>query len=191
MRFFFHLVLFFGISLGIGFGLSYLALDKGALFGTVRVGPWLAWSEVGMDEPDPYTQAFVSRDGALELARAEGIRFVAKQDSAGQNLRRNCSYQLKGTMPSSALWTLLATDNEGKSVTREGANLALNNSRLIREGNGSFLLHVGPILATKNWLNLQGSGPFSLILNLYDNAIFSNLDLGESLLPSIILEGCQ
>ncbi len=191
MRLFFHLVLFFGVSLGIGFGLSYFALDKGTVFGALRVGPWLAWSEVGMPEPDPYTQAFMARNGALELARAEGIRFIAEQDSTGQSLRRECSYQLKGTMPASALWTLLATDQDGISVTRKGADLALNNSRLIRESNGSFILNVGPVLGAKNWLNLQGSGPFHLILNLYDSAIFSNLELGESLLPAITLEGCQ
>lgn len=191
MRFLFHLVLFLGVSLGIGFGLSYIALEKGALFGTIRVGPWLAWSQVGIPEPDPYTQAFMARNGALELARAEGIRFTAENDSNGQTLRRECSYRLKGTMPTSAMWTLLATDKEGISVTRQGAILALNNSRLVRESNGSVILYAGPVLREKNWLDIRGNGPFLLILNLYDSAIFSNLDAGESLLPSITLEGCQ
>ena len=185
MRIIFHLILFFGISLGLGFGLSYLALEQGAISGTIKIGPWISWKDVGSTKPDPYTRAYMSRNGALELARAEGFRFVATHDSDGQPLRADCNYRLNGTVPRSAFWTLQATAPSGASIAGPDAYPALQSSRLQRNDNGSFTLFVGPDLAPKNWLSTQGTGAFSLVLTLYDTTIFSEISTEENLLPSI------
>ena len=191
MRFLIHQLLFFGIALGVGFGLSYLALEKGQLFSTLRVGPWVAWSEVGSPQPDPYTRAHISRDAALELARAEGIRFVATQDSAGQNLLAQCTYRVDGTTPESSLWTLVAIAQDGSFATKPNAPLALRSDHLIYEGDGSFEIHIGPDLSHKNWLETSSTGALKLALTLYDSSVFSGFTSAANSLPSIFLEGCR
>lgn len=191
MRLLTHLFLFIGIALGVGFGLSYVALEKGRLFGTLSVGPWMAWTEVGSPQPDPYTRAYLSRNGALELARAEGIRFVAKQDSGGQDLLANCTYRIDGTTPETSLWTLAAIQASGASITRPQTPMALRSDHLNYEPDGSFALHVGPHLSHKNWLETSSTNAFELVLTLYDSSVFAGFSSLSDALPSIFVEHCQ
>lgn len=179
-----------GIALFVGFGLSYLALGDKGLVGTFRVGPWVAWTEVGSPRPDPYTRAYASRSGALQLARAEGIRFSASRDSDGQKLERACTYRVDGTTPVSAFWTLVATDNEGRIISRPGAALAMNSQRLAREDDGRAIIRVSSKLAAGNWLEITGEGNFELVLRLYDTSVFSGFGDFLDGLPAILREAC-
>ena len=190
MKFLINLFIFFGVALTLGFGLSYAALENGALFGTYWVGPWLAWTDVGVPAPDPYTQAYISRTNALELARAEGIRFVANTDSGGEQLSLNCSYRIDGKMPESAFWTLTATDRDGRLVVPNTASLSLVSGRIVQFEDGGFTLRVGPTLAPGNWLQTEGEGEFELVLTLYDTTLFSGLGPASNALPAVSLEAC-
>ncbi len=190
MRFLFNLLMFFLVALLVGFGLSYYALEKGRLFGTVNIGPWTAWPDVGSPTPDPYTRAFISRENVLVLARAEGIRFVADTDSDGQELLRECSYRVDGETPEATFWTLAATHKSGKAVTAPHAAMALNSSRLVRAEDGAFAIFAGPVLSGGNWMEIQGTGPYQLVLTLYDTSIFDGFSSTDNVLPSIIREGC-
>jgi len=191
LKFLSRLLLFISVALLVGFGLTYLALEKGGLFGTLRIGPWVAWKEIGSPNPDPYTRAYAAISSGLEMARAEGIKFTAKQDSDGNVLVRNCSYRIDGTTPESAFWTLAAIDYNGASITRLGADIVMHSSRINRDEDGSFAINVGPILASGNWLETVGTGNFQLVLNLYDSTVFSGFGLQDDALPAIILEGCN
>jgi len=175
----------------VGFGLSYLALEKGGVWGTLRIGPWVAWTEIGSPNPDPYTKAYASRTGALEMTRAEGIKFIAEVDSDGNNLQRNCSYRIDGTTPEATLWTLTATEKNGKSITTQWGSIAMNSARVNRSEDGSFAINVGPYLASGNWLEIAGEGNFILVLNFYDSSIFSVADMQGNTLPAIIEERCD
>ncbi len=190
MRFLFHLGLLIGTALLVGFSLSYVALEQGRLFGTYRQGAWLAWPNVGSPRPDPYSLAYGARSGALQLARAEGIRFVAVTDSDGQPLKRNCAYRVDGTMPASAFWTLVATDMSGTLINRETTPPAMHSQRLSRAEDGSVLIRVSSRLAPGNWLEITGTGRFRLVLTLYDSTVFSGLGSLEEALPAILPEGC-
>ncbi len=178
------------IALGLGFGLSYLALVDRGLFGTFRLGPWVAWTGVGSPEPDPYTRAYISRSRALQLARAEGIRFIASHDSAGQALERECTYRIAGSTPVSSFWTLFAVDNAFRIISREGTPLAMNSQRLARANDGAALIRVGPDLNAENWLEIEGRGNYRLVLTLYDSSIFSGFGSLVEVLPTILREAC-
>ena len=191
MRFLLNLLMFFGIAMLVGFGLSYLALERGNIWGTLRIGPWVAWSEIGSPTPDPYTRAYASRTGALELSRAEGIKFVAEMDSDGNRLQRNCSYLIDGTTPQATLWTLVATQKDGTPITADNGPMAMNSTRINRAEDGSFAINVGPELAGGNWLEITGDGYFLLVLTLYDPAVFSQSDISENILPTIIEKRCD
>lgn len=190
MRTLAHFILFFVISLSVGFGLSYWALEKGQLFGTLQVGPWIAWSDVGSPRPDPYTRAYISRNANLELSRAEGIKFVAKQDSDGRDILAQCNYRIDGTTPETSFWTLAAINDRGASVTRESGPMTLRGDQVNRESDGSFALHVGPFLSASNWLETSAEGRMVLVLTLYDSSVFSGLSSLSNSLPSIFLERC-
>ncbi len=191
MRFLFHLLTFFAVALAVGFGLSYFALSDGRLFGAIRVGPWAAWPEVGVPNPDPYTRAHLARAGALQLGRSEGIQFVAEQDSAGAALDRSCAYRLEGPTPVATFWTLAAVDDMGSNIAAVGTPLALDSARVVRRADGIAIVNVSAQLAPQNWLEIGGTGPFALVLTFYDTQVFSVLGSSVTALPSIVRGTCR
>jgi len=190
LRFLAHLLAMVAVALVVGFGLSWYALSDGRFFGASRVGPWMAWRDAGSPSPDPYTRAFVARAGALQLGVSEGVQFVATIDSDGRQLDRACRYRVDGSTPVATFWTLVPVDPEGAIITRPDAPLAFNSTRVARATDGSLQLYVSRTLSPRNWLEIDGNGPFSLVLTLYDPASFAGVGSSGATLPAIIREAC-
>lgn len=190
MRFVAHLLGLIAAALVVGFGLSFYAVTDGRAIGAFKSGPWSAWPAVGASAPDPYTRAYFARTGTLQLGTSEGIQFVATADSDGRALDAACRYRIDGTTPVAAFWTLVATTPEGVSIARAGTPIAIRSSRLARASDGSIIVYVSRGLAPRNWLEIDGDGPFELLLTLYDTSIITGVGAGATVLPSIIREAC-
>ena len=191
MRFVIYLLFSALIALGLGFGLSYYALTDGRLVGARSIGPWLAWPETGGPHPDPYTRAYLARRGTLQLGSSEGLQFIAETDSDGQLLDRACTYFLDGKTPTATMWTLVAVDEHGRNVAASDALIYLDSNHLSRAADGSAMISVGPALAPNDWLEIAGTGPLRLVLNLYDTTLNSGLDWSVAEMPSITRGTCQ
>lgn len=192
MRLFVHAAWMVILAVGLGFGLSYYALTDGRLFATYSTGPWLAWPAAGTPEPDPYTLAYLSRRGALQLGTSEGVEFVADRDSDGEPLELTCTYRLEGAMPLAAFWTLVAVDEAGGNLATSSALPFLDSDHVAREPDGTIVLRTGPALAPGNWLQVDGAGAYRLVLRLYDSAFREAVTTTtEFELPVIAREACQ
>jgi hypothetical protein len=190
LRFVTHLLLLIGVALCFGFGLSWFAINDGRLFGVSQIGPWLTWSAAGSPSPDPYTRAYLSRSGALQLGASEGLLFTATADSDGQALNRNCRYRIDGTTPVASFWTLVPIGPDGSAIARPDGPLAFNSGRIARANDGSMELYVSKTLAPRNWLEITGDGNFALVLSLYDTSSIAGVGAAVITLPSIIREAC-
>lgn len=179
------------MALGVGFGLSYYALTDGRLFGAVQVGAWTAWPDSGAPTPNPYTRGHIVRESAFQLGRSEGLQFVATADDGGDALDRACTYIVEGRVPVSAFWTLAAVDDAWTGVAAPDTDGALRSSQVIRENDGSFIIHVGTQLRSGNWMELAGAGPFSLVLTLYDTTALSGFNAADMHMPALRREACR
>lgn len=191
MRFLLNIVLAVAVALVVGFGLSFAALDRGSLFGSKQIGPWVTWPNAGSSNPDPYSRAHLARTPQLVLNVAEGIVFTAKVDSEGAPLSGSCSYRLDGETPQAAFWTLAATDQAGSLITPAFAATSLISTRLAREDDGAAIVRVGSFLAPGNWLQIAPVGTFELSLTLYDAADFAGLGRQDTVMPTISRETCK
>lgn len=191
MRFVLRLLMSIAVALSVGFGLSYYALTDGRLFGAVSLGPWMAWPDIGAPNPNPYTTGHIVRAAALQLGRSEGLQFVATADSDGAALDLACSYRIDGHVPVSTFWTLAAVDEDWINLAAPGTDAALRSSEIVRQSDGALRIHVGTHLRPSNWLELTGSGPFSLVLTLYDTTALSSFASSDVTMPSITLEQCS
>lgn len=190
VRFVLRLLMLCLVALAVGFGLSYYALTDGRLFGAVQLGPWTTWPDIGSPTPNPYSRSHIAREGALQLGRSEGLQFVATTDSAGAPLDLSCSYRIEGHVPVSTFWTLLAVDAGWRDLAAPGTAQALRSSEVVRTTEGALLIHVGTQLRPDTWLELAGSGPFSLVMTLYDTTALSGFSSTDMIMPSITAEGC-
>lgn len=191
MKNLFDLLLAILVAVGVGFGLSYYALDRGVIVGARQVGPWITWPSAGTPTPDPYTRAYLARTPELALNVAEGIAFVAHADSAGEPFSGNCTYRLDGTTPQAAFWTLYAINEDGAIITPAGRATHLLSTQLVREEDNSAIVRVSSHLAPGNWLEIAPADTFSLVLTLYDAAEFAGLGKTDTVMPAITREACQ
>jgi hypothetical protein len=190
LRFLLNLLLMLAVALAVGFGLSWYALTDGRLFGAYQSGPWVAWLKAGVPEPDPYTRAYLSRSGALQLGQSEGLQFIATTDSDGQRLDRTCRYRIDGSTPTATFWTLVPTAPDGSGIARRDGPAGFESARIVRANDGSMQLYVSKSVSPLNWVEITGDGPFWMVLTLYDTTIFSGLEANATTMPSIIREGC-
>jgi hypothetical protein len=191
VRFVLGLIITVSVALLTGFGASYLALEDGRLFGALRIGPWAAWPGAGGGSVDPYTMAFLARTGRLQLGRSEGLRFTARTDSGGTPLRRECRYTIEGTTPVAAMWTLYARAPDASVIGEPSRRPAIDSVNLARQTDGGIAVHVGPRVRPGTWLATPGTGPYALVLNLYDTSVFAGLGATLDALPVIEPEGCE
>lgn len=177
----------------VGGGASvWYTLKANESVGAVTIGAWTAFPFLGTPDADPYSRARVAREGLLALGRAEGLSFSAQRDTAGEALRRECSYRIEGPVPSARFWTLYAADDAG-SVIRAGARRsgALHSYQLIRLADNSVAITAGAHPAPGNWLALSGSGPMTLVLTFFDTPIASSTGASDVVLPSIVRGACD
>lgn len=190
MRFIIYLLYSALIALGIGLGLSFYALTDGRLVGARQIGPWLAWPETGSPRPDPYTRAYLARQGILPLGSTEGLQLIAETDSDGQLLDRACTYVLDGKTPTSTMWTLIAIDESGRNIAASNDLPYLDSLHLSRAADGSAMISIGPDLAPGDWLEIAGTGPYAIALTLYDTTAGTGTDWSSVEMPSITRAGC-
>ncbi|OAM76716.1 DUF1214 domain-containing protein [Devosia elaeis] len=191
MRFVLRLLLSIALALATGFGLSYSALTDGRLFGATQLGAWTTWPDIGSPLPNPYTRAHIAREAALHLGRSEGLQFIARADSAGEPLDLACSYRLDGRSPVSSFWTLAAIDGDWVNLAAPGSDAALRSSEIARAPDGALRIHVGTALRPGNWLELTGTGPFSLVMTLYDTTALTGFSSADTTMPAITREACR
>lgn len=191
MRAFTELFAILIIGLTLGGALSWMSIQSNHGFGTLKVGQWTAWPLSGSSDADPYTKAKVAADGDVPLGAAEGLAFHATLDQRGDPLRLDCQYSLQGQTPPARFWTLSAHNIDGHVLaTREGAASNIISRALLRNAKGEFIIQAGPKLAAGNWLETTGTGPFQLILRLYDSPVTTSGGGGEAVMPTISLIGC-
>ena len=201
MRAFSELFAVLFIGLFLGGTLAWLSIQKNHGFGTLSIGQWTAWPQAGSVNADPYSRAKVAADGDVPLGAAEGLAFHALSDRRGNSLRRNCQYRLSGLTPPARMWTLAAHDlNDRVLVRSDGLASNLISRQLLRESDGSFEINVGPNLAAKNWLEIDGDGDggdsggngesYKLILRLYDSPITSAGRVADATMPEVARLRC-
>lgn len=191
MRSFIELLLVVLIGLSVGGTLSWYSIQTNQGFGALKIGQWTAWPLAGSIEADPYTKAKVAAEGEVPLGAAEGLAFHAREDEAGRLLLRECQYQLAGQTPPARFWTLSAHSEDGGLLNERAVeNRSLLSQEILRDGDGRFSLQTGPKLSAGNWLKLQGTGPYQLILRLYDSPITSTSGIVDPEMPTITRLGC-
>ena len=179
-------------AIGGGAASVWYALESREGIGAVTVGPWTAFPDLGTPQADPYSKARIAREGVLSLGLAEGLTFVARRDSGGAALSRNCAYEIRGTFPPARFWTIYAADEFRAVIDTGHLRLpALQSISALREPDNSISIAVGRLASPGNWIPLSGSGPMSLVLTLYDTPATSSSGIAEIALPEIRKTMCD
>lgn len=180
------------VSIGGGAASVWLALNASEGIGAVVISGWTAFPDVGTPNADTYSKARFAREGGLSLGRAEGITFVASHDTSGAQLRRECTYQIEGQIPSARFWTLYAADDQRVLLPPTVRRIpALHSQEMLRTVDGAISITASHDPAPGNWLGVTGTGPMQFVLTLYDTPAATSARVFEILLPQVLRTGCD
>jgi hypothetical protein len=184
------------VAFGGGIAISQWALKASTGFGSIRLGPWVAYPNAQTADTDPYAKAHRARAGRLLYGKAEGMRFTAETDDAGRTLSGACAYDIVGNTPPARFWTLFATDRADRPLTAAADGqpsplpTAVNAWTVLREADSSFVIHVAPTARPGNWLAIREPAPFRLVLTLLDAPSANSSGAIELVMPKILARGC-
>lgn len=173
----------------IGFAMTAVSLGLGRGFGALSAGPWTAWPRHGAGDIDPYARAMLARTGEAPLGRDQGLAFVARVDSRGATLDGRCVYRIVDPTPAARYWTLGAATTSGALIDNPAQRYAFTSAEILRREGGGFEIDVAREARPGNWLPTR-SGPFLLILRLYDTALDTEVAPDPATFPKILELGC-
>lgn len=191
MRIPFLVAIALAFAFGGGIASSIWALKATAGFGSIAIGPWVAFPQAQTAAADPYAKAHRARAGELLFGSAEGLMFSAATDDSGARLSAACSYDISGITPPARFWTLYAMTSDGVTL-RPGPDLpsAINSWTVLRARDSSFVIHASPVAKPDNWLAIRHSGSFRLVLTLLDTPTAGSSGLIDLAMPKIVKTGC-
>jgi hypothetical protein len=173
----------------LGFALTAVSLGLGRGFGAVQAGPWTAWPRHGGAEIDPYARAVLARSGETPLGHDQGLAFFARADSSGAPLEGRCDYSIGPGTPSARFWTLGATTPSGALIDNPAERYFFTSSDVLRREGGAFRIEAAAEARPGNWLPTR-SGPFVLVLRLYDTPLDVESAPDPVTFPTIVKLGC-
>lgn len=141
----------------VGITAAWLLVKKGGDASTVHAGPWRASTLTGSVDSGALLRAQVAVAGLLALNRQETMYYVARQDSAGQPLRAQCRYSIKGATPASRWWSVTAYADDYFLFTVPSGRYSFNSEQhKILAGDQpqkllSFAMQTGPELTGPEW----------------------------------------
>jgi len=179
------------LGIALGLGSTWLAVERGYGFGAVQAGAWSAWPRTGSPEADPYARAVMSRTGEVPLGVAEGLSFIARTDDSGRALNGHCEYTLRSPVPTGRFWTLTPITPEGGRFASQDSRAGFTSGEIVRLPDRSFEIVLSREVRPGNWLPIERSAPFHLMLRIYDTQVSSTAAVIDARsMPKIIRGAC-
>lgn len=181
----------FVIAAVTALSLTYATVTGGNGGATVQIGPWVTGPRHGTTAADPYARATYARLGTLPLGIADGLAFIAREDSAGRPLDGRCTIRIKGRMPPARFWTIGLLDADAALIENPARRQGFTSGETVWAMDGSIDIIAGPRARAGNWLPTGGKPRLMVVLRLYDTPVgFASRASSAPQLPAIQQGGC-
>jgi hypothetical protein len=192
MPFLTRFLLFVAITLTLGLGSAWRAVNHGFFATSDRFGPWAFWFREGTGEADPYTIAHIARQGVLPITAASAMTFTATRDSAGSRLSGDCTYEVRGSAVPALWWNIAVFSQDGEIMPSKTGRSSFSSANILAAPDGAYTVRLSPDVQPGNWLPAARGNRVVLRLNilrpLNQDAFLRS---GAEALPEITLLECS
>jgi hypothetical protein len=161
-----NFLIFAVLSLVLGLGSAYYAVEHGFAFVAPHSGPWRTWVNAGSLGADPYTRAQIARFGDLPITSASGLTFVASTDSDGEDLSSSCEYEIVARPLATIWWSISLFDSDGQLIPNQAERHAFNSQNLTVLPDGTQRIALAPRARPGHWLPSGEDHDLVLVLRM-------------------------
>jgi hypothetical protein len=161
-----NFLIFAVLSLVLGLGSAYYAVEHGFAFVAPHSGPWRTWVNAGSLGADPYTRAHIARFGDLPITSASGLTFVASTDSEGEDLSSSCEYEIVARPLATIWWSISLFDSDGQLIPNQAERHAFNSQNLTVLPDGTQRIALAPRARPGHWLPSGEDHDLVLVLRM-------------------------
>jgi hypothetical protein len=180
-----------GLGAVLGLTSAWLAVERIAIAGDIRLSGWRGNANTGAATADPYTRAAVAKVALLALARSETIYFFRSADDAGDPLDPACRYDIAGADQPARWWSITAYDEQFYLPRNTDAAPSVHADGVVKEANGAWRAVLGPKPdSAANWISSNGAKALHLTIRLYNPDPAVQADPSRLALPSVVKVAC-
>ncbi len=189
-----RLAIFLGaiaVGLGLGLGSAYFAVWRIAESELItKNGPWLTLLAAGSPDADMYTRTAVALGAIGALRKEETIYFFARKDSAGNDLRGECSYRIEGRDLDARWWSITLYGNDNFLIDNPSNRYSISKTNVVRGSDGTFVIRLSRTQTSVNWIATSRKG-FRVTLRIYNPGASVSDHPATAALPAIVREECS
>jgi hypothetical protein len=178
------------IGTALGLFATWATVIRGTMGGGVSSGPWHTSVYTGSSEGGPYLRARIAVHGLLALGRDETMYYTALNDSDGNALDGNCSYQIEGRDPPTRWWSITAYGADDFLIPNAADRYSVSMNSVARRADGTFAITLSQAPAEGNLIPVN-AGRFNLTIRLYNPQGSVVADPTQVVLPTIKRAACQ
>lgn len=155
------------------------------------LGQWHIWPKAGEKDSDPYTKAYLAREGIAWMSIVEGLMLFAMADDQNNHFSSHCQYSLTGKIPRGRLWTLTSRPRSGSTEIIAAQSNVITSNDVIWNEDGGLVISISKNAEPGNWLPLSASDDFILTLRIYDTPLTSSALDAAIKTPVIERQACS
>jgi len=188
------------LSLAVSVLFLVLTIKQGLGQSFLQNGDWHTSESTGSAEAGVIDRAVVAIGGLLASTREDSMYYTLRS-VAGEPLRLNCRYHIKGNDYDADWWSITAYGWDHYLIPNGEKRYSFNNENLTRGEDGRWVIRVGTQEEHGDWLPVGPSGApvankstgydFDLLLRLYTPGDAYLQQPESAPLPVVTLESCS
>ncbi len=156
--------------------------------GGVAVSNWSVFDALATPDAGARRRAQWAKDAFGALPPKRALYFVRKVSDNGRELEGGCRYQIVGTPPDAAWWSLTVYTEKLGAIASEGSP-SINPDNVQLDDRGGYTVYVSGVQEPGNWLSSRSDGKILIVYRIYEPPSRLLRDLSSARLPAVQQSG--
>ena len=172
-----------------GIGSALISLNAGSLLPTDKdVAGWSISESVAMPQGGARSRALWAQSAFAALPPTHALYFFRTSAENGHDLEGGCRYQVTGTPPDAAWWSLTVYDDKLALIGSTGVR-SINPDTVQLNSDGGFTVYVSAVPEPGNWLSDRNAGTISVVFRVYEPSDELRKTPAKLMLPRVVQSG--
>jgi hypothetical protein len=159
-----------------------------ALPGNQTIAGWTVFNSLATPRGSARKRALWAQSAFAAMPPGQALYFVRSTAENDRDLEGGYRYQVTGTPPDAAWWSLTVYDDDLALITSNGSQ-SINPDSVRLDSNGGYTVYVSAVPEPGNWLSNRSGGEIVLVYRIYEPGAGLLTTPSTAKLPRVVQSG--